>query len=127
MRPPEMRPSPRVAATSDTNCPSAVLMPPAPLVKVTSLEKAISSSTCPQVVQHLQRGEECGQTAAMQDKRKHLTFGTINHQQYTIWKGTHEKPFCSSRSTSTSALQLVQNTMALGLAPLCLRTMSPII
>lgn len=48
-----MRPKPREAATSDTNCPSAVLTPPAPFVNVTSLENATSSNTRPQEVQHL--------------------------------------------------------------------------
>ena len=45
---------PRVAATSETKCPSIVLSPPAPFVKVTSVEKATSSSTAPQDVQQLQ-------------------------------------------------------------------------
>lgn len=57
MRPPEMRPRPRSAAASETKVPSAVLTPPTPFVKVTSLEKATSSSTWPQEVQHLEATE----------------------------------------------------------------------
>ena len=85
-----------------------MLIPPAPLVKVTSAENVVSSSTCPQLVQHL-RGH-------------HLVFrqasatAVICQRSYTLNKlqvgeQAHEKPLASSTSTSTSCLQLLQNTI----------------
>ena len=50
---------PRATPASFTNWPTTVDSPPASFWKVTSAEKAVSSSTCPHCTQHL-RGVRCG-------------------------------------------------------------------